>query len=101
MASGHSIVTKYGQTSMANDDNRRSDETEGKIGTAGWIAIVILAGLLAAAIWYAIHAWGQMPGVGLSPLGWLFLVLGVLTTVGVGAGLMALLFYSSRKGKDF
>ena len=56
---------------------------------------------MVAALWYAVHAWGQMPGVGLSPLGWLFLVLGVVTTVGVGVGLMGLLFYSSRKGKDF
>ncbi len=86
---------------MTNDSQRQSDETEGKIGVSGWIAIVILAGLLAAALWYAFHAWGQMPGVGLSPLGWFFLVMGVVTTVGVGAGLMALLFYSSRKGKDF
>jgi len=86
---------------MANDDRRQSDETEGRIGAAGWITIVVLGGLLAAALWYAVHAWGQLPGVGLSPLGWLFLVLGVITTVGVGAGLMALLFYSSRKGKDF
>jgi len=85
---------------MTNDD-RKQDETEGHIGVAGWIGIVILMGLLGAAIWYAQHAWGQMPGVGLSPLGWLFLVMGVLVTVVVGAGLMALLFYSSRKGKDF
>lgn len=86
---------------MTNDNGRRSDETEGRIGAAGWIGILILVGLLAAALWYAVHAWGQMPGVALSRLGWLFLVLGVITTVGVGGGLMALLFYSSRKGKDF
>jgi hypothetical protein len=86
---------------MKTDGQQKNDETEGKIGGAGWIAIVILTGLLVAALWYAVHAWGQMPGVGLSPLGWLFLVLGVVTTVVVGAGLMALLFYSSRKGKDF
>jgi hypothetical protein len=86
---------------MTNGQQPQNDDTEGKIGVAGWITIVVLAGLLAAAIWYAFHAWGQLPGVGLSPLGWLFLGLGVVTTVGVGAGLMALLFYSSRKGKDF
>jgi flagellar basal body-associated protein FliL len=86
---------------MTHNERQQSDETEGKIGTAGWIAIVILVGLLAAALWYAVYAWGQMSGVGVSPLGWVFLVLGVITTVGVGAGLMALLFYSSRKGKDF
>jgi flagellar basal body-associated protein FliL len=94
-------VTKSGQAIMTNEQRHQDDETEGKIGTAGWIAIVILVGLLAAALWYAVHAWGEVPSVGLSPLGWLFLVLGVITTVGVGAGLMALLFYSSRKGKDF
>jgi hypothetical protein len=82
-------------------DNREKDETEGHIGAAGWVAIVVLVALLGAALWYAQHAWGQMPGVGLSPLGWFFLVMGVLVTVVVGAGLMALLFYSSRKGKDF
>jgi hypothetical protein len=86
---------------MTPHEQQQSDDTEGKIGTAGWTAIVILAGLLAAALWYAVHAWDEMPGVGLSPLGWVFLILGVITTVGVGAGLMALLFYSSRKGKDF
>jgi hypothetical protein len=86
---------------MTNDNRQQNDQTEGRIGTAGWITIVVLTGLLAAALWYAVHAWGQLQGVGLSPLGWFFLVLGVITTVGVGAGLMALLFYSSRKGKDF
>jgi hypothetical protein len=86
---------------MTNDNRQQSDQTEGRIGAAGWIAIVVLTGLLAAALWYAVRAWGQMPGVGLSPLGWLFLVLGAITTIGVGGGLMALLFYSSRKGKDF
>ena len=83
------------------DRNRSIDETEGRIGAWGWFGVVVLLGLLVAAGWYAVHAWGELPGVGLSPLGWLFLILGVLVTVGVGAGLMWLLFYSSRKGKDF
>jgi hypothetical protein len=43
----------------------------------------------------------MLGGVGISPMGWFFLVLGVLFTIAVGAGLMGLLFYSSRKGKDF
>ena len=67
----------------------------------GWIAIIAMFGFLASAIIYSVHAWGLLAGVGMSPLGWLFLVLGVILTVAVGAGLMALLFYSSRKGKDF
>jgi hypothetical protein len=57
--------------------------------------------LLAAAVWYCVDAWSELPGVGIPPMGWLFLVLGVALTILVGGGLMALLFYSSRKGKDF
>jgi hypothetical protein len=34
-------------------------------------------------------------------VGWAFLGLGVILTIVLGGGLMALLFYSSRKGKDF
>jgi hypothetical protein len=38
--------------------------------------------------------------VGIPAIGWIFLVAGVIVTLLVGGGLMALLFYSSRKGKD-
>ena len=73
----------------------------GRLGPWGWFAIVALLILLGGAIWYCIHAWAEVPGVGIPPIGWLFLVLGVVFTFVVGGGLMALLFYSSRKGKDF
>jgi hypothetical protein len=36
----------------------------------------------------------------MSTLGWTFLVLAVLVTFGLGAGLMALVFYSSRHDLD-
>jgi hypothetical protein len=36
----------------------------------------------------------------MSPAGWLFLILGALITLGLGAGLMALVFYSSRHDYD-
>ena len=72
-----------------------------RLGPWGWFAILALVGLLAAAVFYCIHAWQEVPNVGIPPIGWLFLALGVVFTVFVGGGLMALLFYSSRKGKDF
>jgi hypothetical protein len=28
-----------------------------KLGPAGWVALAVLAGLLAASLWYAIHVW--------------------------------------------
>lgn len=67
----------------------------------GWFAVVSLLVLLAGAVSYCIFAWREVPDVGIPPIGWLFLVLGVLFTSVVGGGLMLLLFYSSRKGKDF
>ena len=71
------------------------------IGRAGWVAIIVLGAFLVWAIWYAMHAWSQMQGVGISTAGWVFMGLGIVVTFAVGAGLMALVFYSSRKGKDF
>jgi hypothetical protein len=70
------------------------------LGPAGWFTIVILLGFLAGAIAYAIHAWNAISGVTISPLGWFFMALGVFFTLLVGAGLMALVFYSSRHNYD-
>ena len=76
------------------------DTPSRKLGRAGWFAIVVLLGFLAAAIIYAVHAWNAMSGVSISPLGWLFMGMGVFFTIAVGGGLMALVFYSSRHNYD-
>jgi hypothetical protein len=78
-----------------NDDNKST-----RLSAASWLALTILLGLLAASFWYAVQAWTAMPGVHMSRLGWLFLVLGVVVTTALGAGLMALVFYSSRHNMD-
>ena len=67
---------------------------------AAIIAILVLVGLLAWAVWYAIGAWTAMSGVHMSRLGWFFMILGVVVTFLVGAGLMGLVFYSSRHDMD-
>jgi hypothetical protein len=72
-----------------------------RLGAWGWFTVVALLALLVVAIWYCLHAWGEVAGNEISPAGWVFLVLGVVVTIAVGGGLMALLFYSSREGKDF
>ena len=66
----------------------------------GIAAIVILLGLLVWAGWYAITAWIAMRGVAISTLGWVFMGLGAVVTLLLGAGLMALVFYSSRHDMD-
>lgn len=85
-------------------DSNENQEPSGKLfglGGWGWFTVIALLVLLAVAVWYCIHAWGEVAGNGISPVGWVFLVLGVVVTILVGGGLMALLFYSSRKGRDF
>jgi hypothetical protein len=67
---------------------------------AALIAILVLVGLLAWAVWYAVGAWTAMGGAPMSRLGWVFMILGVVVTFLVGAGLMALVFYSSRHDMD-
>ena len=74
--------------------------TAKRLGLAGWFAIVVMAGFLIWAIWYGLHVWNALPGVNISVAGWIFIALGVLVTFGLGAGLMALVFYSSREGMD-
>lgn len=86
---------------MSEPHKNSSEKSASRIGAAGWIAIVVLLGFLAVAGWYAVHVWTALSGVPMSPLGWLFMILGAVFTFALGAGLMALLFYSSRKGKDF
>jgi hypothetical protein len=47
-----------------------------------------------------VKVWTAMSGVHMSGWGWTFLVLGVVVTIALGAGLMALVFYSARHNLD-
>lgn len=70
------------------------------LSSAGWLAIGVLFGFLAVAVWYGITGWRALGDVQMSTFGWIALSVGSLITVGVGAGLMALVFYSSRHDMD-
>jgi hypothetical protein len=72
-----------------------------RLGPWGWFAIAVLLAFLAAAIAYALYAWNALGAVAIPATGWLFLILGIVVTILFGGGLMELLFYSSRKGRDF
>jgi hypothetical protein len=82
------------------NDNGLDSEGSRKLGVAGWFAIIVMAGFLVWSGWYAIHAWNALGGISISVTGWIFIAVGVLLTFGLGAGLMALVFYSSRKNYD-
>ena len=64
------------------------------------LALIALLGLLAASLWYAIGSWTALDAPDMPAELYVAMVLGVLFSVVVGAGLMALVFYSSRHGYD-
>lgn len=76
------------------------DKRGSGISAFGIAAIAVLLGLLGWAVWYGLSSWNALAGVKISPLGWVFMGLGVVVTFIVGAGLMALVFYSSRHDLD-
>ncbi len=63
------------------------------------IGVVALA-LLAAALIMTAGGWARLVGIQMSTAGIVALVLGSLLSLAIGGGLMALLFYSARKGYD-
>ena len=64
------------------------------------LLILSLFGLLAAAIWFAGTAWVHLGGDPIPLYGWFAIGGGVLFSLLVGGGLMALIFYSHRHGYD-
>lgn len=71
-----------------------------RFGVGNWAAVIILLGCLAAAVGFAIYVWHELSDVAISRQGWIAMSLGIVFTAVVGIGLMALIFYSSRKNYD-
>ena len=64
------------------------------------LVFAALLALLAAAIYYAYGVWTALGAADLPVWMYVAMVGGVLGSVVVGCGLMALVFYSSRRGYD-
>ena len=65
------------------------------------IALVVpLFVILAAAVWFASRAWTAVSGPPMPAAGYVAMTLGIVFSLVVGCGLMALLFYSNRHGYD-
>lgn len=66
----------------------------------GIVLFAALFAILVAAGWYAITIWNGDAGPPMPTTGYVAMTLGVVFSLVVGCGLMALLFYSSRHGYD-
>lgn len=66
--------------------------------TNQWLLAAVLAALLVAAAWYCVSVWratSSMP-----PYGNIILAVATILMLVSGCGLIALMFYSRRKGYD-
>jgi len=68
------------------------------LGTAALVGALLA--ILVAAGWFAARAWISVQGPPMPAHGYIAMALGVVLSLVVGCGLMALLFYSSRHGYD-
>ena len=67
------------------------------LGTIALVAALIV--ILAAALWFAANAF-TISGPPMPTVGYVAMGLGIVFSLVIGYGLMALLFYSSRHGYD-
>ena len=64
------------------------------------LLIIVLGAALIGVSLFAIDRWQSLADVEISTAGTIALALGLVLTFGLGVALMALVFYSSRKGYD-
>ncbi|MGZ0245883.1 MAG: hypothetical protein ACKVH1_07940 [Alphaproteobacteria bacterium] len=57
-----------------------------------------LVGMLAMAIWGAVYVWSEIGDIEMSTTGILAMIAGIVLSLGLGIGLMFLVFKSERDG---
>jgi hypothetical protein len=70
------------------------------LGAGSWSIILVLAALLVATGFVGYIGWMLGSGAEVSASGYVSMALRVVLSLAVGFGLMALVFYSSRRGFD-
>jgi flagellar basal body-associated protein FliL len=85
--------------STANED-RTSSTMSARMGVGSWIILIVLLSLLVATGVVIYIGWTLGNGTDMPTSGYAAMALGVIISLAVGFGLMALIFYSSRKGYD-
>lgn len=64
------------------------------------LLVLALGGILVTALVMAVDVWSGSGDTGMSHHGYIAMTLGAVATLALGGGLMALVFFSSRRGYD-
>lgn len=71
-----------------------------RMGAGSWTILIVLLSLLAATLVIVYFGWTSTKETDVPTSGYVAMAIGVIFSLAVGFGLMALVFYSSRKGYD-
>ena len=71
-----------------------------RLGAGSWTILIVLFLLLVATVATIYVGWRLASGTDVPASGYAAMALGVIVSLAVGFGLMALIFYSSRQGYD-
>jgi hypothetical protein len=93
---------RLGNDAPGLEANRRRDNDAGATYIGRMRALIILAlfALLGGSVWFAAAAWERFGGEPMPLYGYLAISGGVLFSLLIGGGLMALVYYSNRHGYD-
>jgi flagellar basal body-associated protein FliL len=96
------VLEQLGVTKRAVGEDRTSAETDmpARLGVGSWVILIVLLSLLVATGVVIYFGWTLANGADVPASGYAAMALGVIISLAVGFGLMALIFYSSRKGYD-
>ena len=95
------VLQQVGATKRTGKDRTSMETTtSARMGVGSWIVLMVLLSLLVAAGVVVYLGWTLGNGTDVPTSGYAAMAFGVIISLAVGFGLMALLFYSSRKGYD-
>jgi hypothetical protein len=86
--------------SIGKDSTSTETAVWARMDVGSWIILIVLLSLLAATGVVIYVGWTLGDGTDMPSSGYASMALGVVVSLAVGFGLMALIFFSSRKGYD-
>jgi flagellar basal body-associated protein FliL len=95
------VLQQVGATKRTGKDRTSMETTtSARMGVGSWIVLIVLLLILIATGVVVYFGWILANGADVPTSGYAAMAFGVIISLAVGFGLMALLFYSSRKGYD-